>query len=75
VVEAEWRGRSGTAGWPAAGGGRRRGRPEVEGAPDMCVPHVTERKRGVVGGGRAGGPYGPESVMGRGGKGRGVGRG
>jgi hypothetical protein len=39
-------GRSGTAGWPAAGGGRRRGWPEVEGAPDMWVPHVRERKRG-----------------------------
>jgi hypothetical protein len=48
---AQWRrrtgaGRPGTAGWPAAGGGRRRGRPEVEGAPDMWVPHVRERKRG-----------------------------
>jgi hypothetical protein len=46
VVEAEGRGAVGNGGMAAAGGGRRMGRPEVEGAPDMCVPHVRERKRG-----------------------------
>jgi hypothetical protein len=51
--------RDGGAGCGAAGGcagkkgmGRR---PEVEGAPDMWVPHVRERKRGERGAG-AGGP-------------------
>jgi hypothetical protein len=54
-------------------GGRRRGRAgkkrggalEVEGAPDMWVPHVRERKRGR-GGGREVGCFGPKAELGRG---------
>jgi hypothetical protein len=50
-------------------------RAEVGDDPDRWAPPVGGCEREEVGGGRAGGPYGPESVMGRGGKGRGVGRG
>jgi hypothetical protein len=57
VEEADGRGepgrRDGGAGSGAAARGRRGGALEVEGAPDMCVPHVRVRKRGR-GGGRSG---------------------
>jgi hypothetical protein len=67
VEEADGRGepgrRDGGAGSGAAARGRRGGALEVEGAPDMWVPHVREIKRGRERRGerrRRSGPRGPK---------------